>query len=253
MADAVWVCDECEPARTFSSPEQQRAHALDVHAASFTIRVRGDSGSLENLVVRQVNGVYNCPTCGLPFRSKSGLRKHYNNIHESDTLLPTIAGAMQSPLSTIAAAQGKRPEHAEHLPIEKRLRSGAATGHDLQSSGALSTTVKSIASFTTLSSSAMPNPFLSESDAWKDFAYFTSFGQKATWTCVADGPSSVNYLSLFKEYQAAEKTSLALDMIADVSTNGSEPGTLTEWIKSRYGYEGLKSARLDAPILKSIG
>ncbi|KAG0216839.1 hypothetical protein BGX31_000451 [Mortierella sp. GBA43] len=104
----------------------------------------------------------------------------------------------------------------------------------------------------TQSSSAMPNPFLSESDAWQDFAYFTAFGQKPTWTCGTDGPSAVDYLPLFKEYQAAKKESLALDMIADVSTNGSDPGTFTEWIKKSHGYPGLKSARFRAPISRSI-
>lgn len=100
----------------------------------------------------------------------------------------------------------------------------------------------------TQSSSTMSNPFLSESDAWQDFAYFTSFGQKSTWTCA----DVVDYLSLFKEYQAAEKESLALDMIADVSTNGLEPGTFTEWIRKRHGHPSLKSARFKAPTWKTI-
>ncbi|KAK3815492.1 MAG: hypothetical protein J3Q66DRAFT_370820 [Benniella sp.] len=82
--------------------------------------------------------------------------------------------------------------------------------------------------------SSMQNPFLSKRDTWKDFAYFTSFGQSSTWTH-GTGSNAVDFLTLFKAYQAASKDSLALDMIADVSAKGSEQGTFTEWIKKKHG------------------
>ncbi|ORZ15579.1 hypothetical protein BCR41DRAFT_354103 [Lobosporangium transversale] len=103
-----------------------------------------------------------------------------------------------------------------------------------------------------MTSTTMPNPFLSEDDAWQDFAYFTSFGQASTWTHVADGPDAIDYLSLFKEYRTAQKTSLALDMVADVSTSGSESGTFTEWIRKKYGYAGLRNVRYRAPTSTAI-
>lgn len=62
----------------------------------------------------------------------------------------------------------------------------------------------------------------------------------------------MDFLSLFKAYQAASKDSLALDMIADVSTKGSEQGTFTEWIKKKHGYPGLRSARFVASTSRSI-
>jgi hypothetical protein len=88
---------------------------------------------------------------------------------------------------------------------------------------------------------------LSKADAWQDFNYFTSFGQNPTWK-----NGGVDYLALFKEYQASKDESLALDMIADVSASGSAPGTLSCWISTKHDYAGLKAARLRIQPSKTI-
>ncbi|KAF9915842.1 hypothetical protein BX616_005239, partial [Lobosporangium transversale] len=145
-------------------------------------------------------------------------------------------------LAAGASCVVKRSQHTEHPAIEKRLRVRAGIDENPSSSSASRTQ----------SLSTMPNPFLSEDDAWQDFAYFTSFGQASTWTYGADGPDAIDYLSLFKEYRTAQKTSLALDMVADVSTSGSESGTFMEWIRKKYGYAGLRNARYRAPTSTAI-
>ncbi|KAF9405890.1 hypothetical protein BGZ94_003335 [Podila epigama] len=95
--------------------------------------------------------------------------------------------------------------------------------------------------------STMVNPFLSDEDVWQDTAFFTSFGQSDEWTS-----QGTDYLSLFKEYRKTANGSLAQDMIADVSSTGTAPGTFANFIKARHGYAGLRSARLKAVPLKTL-
>ncbi|KAG0306168.1 hypothetical protein BGZ99_001831 [Dissophora globulifera] len=93
-------------------------------------------------------------------------------------------------------AEEKSPKHAdEDRPVEKRARL---------------VTVKS--------TNAMQNPFLSEKDAWKDFTFFTAFGQDAQW-CSASG---IDYLAALKDYQ------------------------------HRHGADGLKHARLKPQVSNTI-
>jgi len=68
---------KCEDSdRSFSSLKQQRAHALDSHASSFSIAVQDDSGSQDTIIIEMAGGVYHCPSCPSTFKGKSGCRKH---------------------------------------------------------------------------------------------------------------------------------------------------------------------------------
>ena len=85
----------------------------------------------------------------------------------------------------------------------------------------------------------MPNPFLSEEDAWKDFAFFSAFGQDTKWCSVR----GIDYLANFKDYQRRTGDSLTMDMITDVSVGRNESGSFSKWLKDQHGTDGLKEAR----------
>ena len=104
------------------------------------------------------------------------------------------------------------------------------------------------------SANPMPNPFLSEEDAWKDFAFFSALGQDIQWCSAREigSANKIDYLADFKEYQRKTGDSLATDMIADVSVGGNEPGSFSKWLQDRHGRDGLKEARFKPQAFKTI-
>ncbi|KAF9346213.1 hypothetical protein BGX34_004099 [Mortierella sp. NVP85] len=98
------------------------------------------------------------------------------------------------------------------------------------------------------SANLMPNPFLTEEDAWKDFTFFSAFGQDTEWRSA----SKINYLADFKDYQRRTGDSLAMDMIADVSVGSNERGSFSKWLKDRHGKDVLKEARFKPQAFKAI-
>ncbi|KAG9065456.1 hypothetical protein KI688_002783 [Linnemannia hyalina] len=192
---------------------QEAKHEYQRHFASTEYQSSGfpEDGKVMAVASAQSSGQYPLSQTNLP-------------SHDPDEILGNI-GLITDEEQEKAQYKGD-PRHAnEDRPVQKRAHSLCAK-----------------------SANPMPNPFLSEENAWKDFAFFSAFGQDTQW-CSARG---IDYLADFKDYQRETEEFLAMDMIADAPVGRNESGSFSKWLKDRHGTDGLKEARFKPQASKTI-